>query len=264
MTTLSKTSDCHATLIYIQTQPDGSIKAYIYDPNGKGVITSKKCPLKINVAGIPVSQVDISMTPDTGINPEGFCALWSIVVMILWDINMGLDFDRRVGLLISFNQRISGPQKIPGLRKWFITTVHNLFMRSKEYIPSVTAQFVQDVQQQITWLLTDPLPTHVGNAVRAITTAIGRESAGTIATATYDAMVDEAVMASIGDSAGAGAGAGAGASIGHSGHSGRSGRGGGINRVRSIRLKNKMYRRMKMRKTRRIVKTRSRRSRQKK
>lgn len=214
MTTLNKSvEDCHAILIYIKTDDDVK-RAYIYDPNGKQAITSLKSPLKISVGGkrVPIDNIDISMTPDTGVNPEGFCALWCIVAMILWDIQPEGTFDSRIRNLIVCNEKISGKQKIPGLRKWFITTIYQLFMKYKEYNSTIVRdQFVPLVQQKIILLLTytpdSPIHTYVVSIAKAIddllTTKATTSNQLVIkqANATYESTVNTIVKASIDASA---------------------------------------------------------------
>jgi len=215
MTTLNKSlDDCHAILIYIKTDDTDVKRAYIYDPNGKEAISSLKPPLKICVCGkrVPIDNIDISMTPDTGINPEGFCALWCIVVMILWDIESELTFDKRMQNLILFNQKISGKQKIPGLRKWFITTIYHLFMKYKEYNPTIVKeQFVPLVQEKIMLLLTytpeSSIHTYVVSIAKAIDDLMtAKETTSNRAVIDrandiYDATINDIVKASLDASA---------------------------------------------------------------
>lgn len=214
MTTLNKSvEDCHAILIYIKTDDVDVKRAYIYDPNGKQAISSLKPPLKISVSGkrVPIDNIDISMTPDTGVNPEGFCALWCIVGMILWDIQPEGTFDSRIRNLIVFNEKISGKQKIPGLRKWFITTIYQLFMKYKEYNSTIVRdQFVPLVHQKIMLLLTytpeSSIHTYVVSIARAIDDLLTIKSSTSNhvvierANATYESTVNAIVKASIDDS----------------------------------------------------------------
>ena len=268
MITIDNTHDCHAILIYKQMQPNGSVQFYIYDPNGKEKIKYKN---RIMIDGKRATQIDVTMTPDGSVNPEGFCALWSILVMILWDMNTNpVDpFEDRMHRLNLFNEKIYGPRKIPGLRKWFITTIYYLFMKRRAYIPSVTEDFVRDVEEQIRLFFTYSPASPIFPVVDAIAEAIDAEKAGRITEEQYDTMVNNLVKESI--SAGAGAGAGAGAVINAavaagmdiaakaSGAAGADADadGGGIRRVRSLRHKNKMSRRAKkMRRTRRTRQTR--------
>lgn len=239
MVTTDNDDDCHAILIYKQMQPNGSVKFYIYDPNGKERINYMK---KIMIDGKRASQIDVTMTPDGGVNPEGFCALWCIAVMILWDMDIDPrdpdQFGSGMHKINLLNEKIYGPRKISGLRKWFITTIYYLFMKRRSYIPSVTEDFVRDVQQQIRLFLTYSPESPIYPVVNAIANAIDDEKAGRISEKEYDILVNNLVKESIT----AGAGAGVGAGVGASAH------GGGIRRVRSrsrsrsLRHKNKTRR----------------------
>jgi hypothetical protein len=168
---------------------------------------------------------------------------------------------RKLNLL---NEKIYGPRKIPGLRKWLITTIYYLFMKRRAYIPSVTEDFVRDVQQQIRLFLTYSPESPIFPFVNAIADAIADEKAGRITEKEYDTMVNNLVKESITAGAGAGAVINAAVAAGidiaaKSADAGPAGAhadadGGGIRRVRSLRHKNKISRRVK--KTRRTRRTR--------
>ena len=271
---------------------------YYYDPAGKEA--KHKFELSDRVE---TPRINNDMCPYKGINPEGYCALWSIVVVILWDLDPELDFDGRMSILKRFNELIAGGKdkngqninKVPGLRKWFIATVYHLFMNiTRGGCTAETAKiFIMQVKEHISRTLrintsdesskpvgllriaeyvnkyniindllsktqlekvkTNPLISHNNLLMdKAVDTYIQIELKG-------DDDVDSGAAADA-DAGGAGGGGGGGAAA-DADAGGAGGAGGGLRRVRSLRHKNKMYRSKKVRKPRRTVKRRSRRSR---
>ena len=166
-------SSCHAILVYVKTNGDGSKTVYCYDPAGKSATRNftthdpaviKKPSVKPSgkLSGKPSSelvQINMDMCPHQGINPEGYCALWSIVVVILWDLDPTLDFDGRLSILKLFNILIAGGiddkgreiKKVIGLRKWFIARVYHFIMRrGAEYSSAESARdFIKNVRDHI-------------------------------------------------------------------------------------------------------------------
>jgi hypothetical protein len=253
---------CHAILVYVKTNDSAKKTVYYYDPAGK-----ESTPHKFQIGGIkvPKAQINKDMCPVKGINPEGYCALWSIVVVILWDsFPPHATFEERLHNLQLFNSKIVGRDKVPGLRKWFIATIYHLLMKNSDYTSSVAKAFINAVREHIQLVLQyndcSIVKTHVDEIARLIEQF--EETKQTIKskrelreeekdrdiedkTIELDRAVDAYIRRVIGDSGDGGGGAAAGA-----GHS----FGGGLRR------KNKMYRSKKVRKSRRTASRRSKRN----
>jgi hypothetical protein len=157
-------SSCHAILVYVKTNDNGKKTVYCYDPAGNSATHkfTTRDPAVIKKPSVKTSselvQINTDMCPSQGINPEGYCALWSIVVVILWDLDPELDFHGRLSILKRFNALIAGGiddegreiKKVPGLRKWFIATVYHFIMQRGEYYTTELARlFIIEVQGHI-------------------------------------------------------------------------------------------------------------------
>jgi hypothetical protein len=174
-------------LVYVKTNDKGTKTVYCYDPAGNSATHKfttrdpaviKKPSVKTSVkTSSELVQINTDMCPSQGINPEGYCALWSIVVVILWDLDPTLDFDGRLSILKRFNALIAGgidDDKVPGLRKWFIATVYHFIMQKGiEYSNAKSATtFIMQVQKHIRMTLsyhTNPyIKKHVAQIVQYV------------------------------------------------------------------------------------------------
>ena len=127
----SGTTDCHSILALINCPPreeEEENLVYLYDPNGP---PENKESITCSIGGKP-QVVDWELSPHRGVNPEGFCALWPIAVIILWNTSPpDATFDEKKERLKKFNKRLIGADeksegRIPGLRKWFIFTMYEI------------------------------------------------------------------------------------------------------------------------------------------
>jgi hypothetical protein len=271
---------CHAILVYVKTNDNGQKTVYYYDPAGKQIKTPHK--FKIDGTIVPTAQINKDMCPDKGINPEGYCALWSIVVVILWDSSPDATFEERLSILQSFNSKIVGGAKVPGLRKWFIATIYHLLMKNRDYTPIVTAAFINAVRDHIKLVLdyddSSSVKKHVDEIVnlmrkfeekKQISLKRGREDEKETIELdkSVDAYIDSIMRVSGAAAADAKAAAEADAKAAADADGGAAAaaadakaaadsvhfNGGGLRRARSLRRKNKMYRSKKLRKKRRTA-----------
>lgn len=284
---------CHAILVYVRKNDKGQNTVYYYDPAGK----SSKDPHTFKINGSKGSlQINPDMCPDKGINPEGYCALWSIVVVILWDRASGSTFGEKMSILQEFNSKITGTKtKVPGLRKWFIATIYYLLMKNRDYTREVTNEFIDAVWAHIQLVLnyddSSEVKVHVVKIAKLIEEfdkhkedikkkgLRGDEEKIEIERNTIE--LDKAVdtyIKSIMSGSGAAAGAAAadddgavadddgavadsdGPDAGAGAVDSTSADGGGLRRARSLRRKNKMYRSKKLKKKRRTMTRRSKRN----
>jgi len=282
-------------LVYVRKNDKGQNTVYYYDPAGK----PSKVPHTFKINGSKDSvQINPDMCPDKGINPEGYCALWSIVVVILWDRASGSTFGEKMSILQEFNSKITGTKKkVPGLRKWFIATIYHLLMKNRDYTREVTKEFIDAVWEHIQLVLnyddSSEVKVHVVKIAKLIEEfdkhkedikkkgLSGDEEKIEIErnTIELDKAVDtyiKSIMSGSGAAAGAAAGAAGAADVDDAADDdgavadsdgpkagavdSTSADGGGLRRARSLRRKNKMYRSKKLRKKRRTVTRRSKRN----
>jgi len=147
MITLNESdTECHAVLIYKETIVDetGSeiIKFSIYDSNGQnwGAKYQYETKMRSNMPFV----VDYSMSPRKSINEESKCAVWCIIVIILW--NTFRQEDRLTALnLFNTKMRESGE-----IRHTFLHRVLQLISDCRDFSSKATIrQFVQDVNRLI-------------------------------------------------------------------------------------------------------------------
>jgi hypothetical protein len=134
-------NDCHAILIYRKTQDDGKIIFYIYDPNGRN--SAIKYDYKSNIACNERFEIDLSMTPEKSINEEGRCALWCIIVIILWN---SFEPSERMIALNVFNLKMR-ENRVE--RTNFINDICSLLRPYKDITPSIVKQFIEQVKERI-------------------------------------------------------------------------------------------------------------------
>jgi hypothetical protein len=138
MFTIQKTSDSHGILVYKETQPNGEVIFYIYDPNGKRYINDG---YEFNIAD---NRLNNRMSPDRSINDHvGHCALWCIVVIILW--NSFSPNDRFIALDLFHAKMLEAPQT----RIDFITSIYHLLDKRDFSAQSETKAFVRQVRDII-------------------------------------------------------------------------------------------------------------------
>jgi hypothetical protein len=148
MITLNGTDDeeCHAVLIYKETILDetGSqrIRFGIYDSNGQN--WGAKYQYETKIRSSLTFVVDYSMSPTRSINEESKCAVWCIIVIILW--NTFRQQDRLTALNI-FNTKMRESGEI---RHTFLHSVLQLISDCRDFSskPNIR-QFVQDVNRLI-------------------------------------------------------------------------------------------------------------------
>lgn len=124
--TIRKSNDSHGILAYKETQPDGTVKFYLYEPNGRNHINEGyRFDIRVS-SDSSVVELDTRMVPIRSINDYvGHCALWCIIVIILWNSFEG--DDRWIALDIFHNEMMSDFKK----RKAFIVGVYNLVLTAR-------------------------------------------------------------------------------------------------------------------------------------
>ena len=152
MYTIIKGNDSHGILIYKETDHTQTAKFYIYEPNGRRHINDGyQFDVRV-IADSPVIELDTRMVPRRAINDHvGHCAVWCIVVIILWNTFEGND--RWVALDIFNNKMMSDFE----VRKVFIERVFNLILNSGRVDFTVREQAMDFVQQVRTMLLEIPI-----------------------------------------------------------------------------------------------------------
>lgn len=139
-------TECHAVLIYKETILDetGSqiIKFSIFDSNGQRWAAKYEYETKIR-SNMPFF-VDYSMSPERSINEESKCAVWCIIVIILW--NTFILEDRLTALNI-FNIKMRESEEI---RHTFLHSVLQMISDCRDFSSEDNIrQFVQDVNRLI-------------------------------------------------------------------------------------------------------------------
>jgi hypothetical protein len=135
-------TECHAILIYRKTQTNGNVIFYIYDPNGRS--SALKYDYKTNIAFNKPFEIDLSMSPEKSINEEGRCALWCIIVIILWN---AFNLEERMIALNMFNSKMI---EAPIERNNFMMNVCNLLRKHKDFTAGTIRDFFAKVESLIT------------------------------------------------------------------------------------------------------------------
>jgi hypothetical protein len=141
--TIMKTKESHGILVYKETQPNGQVIFYIYEPNGQQNINDS---YNFSIDdGNPDTRLEDKlsnrMTPLKSINDYvGHCALWCIVVIILWNSFEPRD---RLTALDLFHAKML--EKF-GTRKDFIDSIYRLILDGRDFsTQSETEKFVKQV-----------------------------------------------------------------------------------------------------------------------
>jgi hypothetical protein len=135
------TGETHGIFINKVTQPDNSVIFYIYEPNGKKDFNNR---YELNIASNQNFVVDLSMSPDKSINDHGHCAVWCIIVVILWNTFPSKD---RFTALNLFNNQMRSSYEI---RKSFINDILRLLRSGNNFdTQSEVTAFVQEVSRRI-------------------------------------------------------------------------------------------------------------------
>ena len=140
MFTIMKTKESHGILVYKETQPNGQVIFYIYEPNGTiNINDSYNFSIDDGNAGTTLNN---RMTPLKPINDHvGHCALWCIVVIILW--NSFEPIDRLTALDLFHAKMLEGFE----VRKKFIDSVYRLILDGSYFTTqSETESFVEKVR----------------------------------------------------------------------------------------------------------------------
>lgn len=155
----SGTTDCHSILALINCPPreeEEENLVYLYDPNGP---PENKESITCSIGGKP-QVVDWELSPHRGVNPEGFCALWPIAVIILWNPQLPrATFDEKKERLKKFNKILIGEGeksegRIPGLRKWFIFTMYEILFSYHDLTSQANvSQCITEIQTAINHVL---------------------------------------------------------------------------------------------------------------
>jgi hypothetical protein len=127
--TIRKGNDSHGILVYKETHATQGAKYYLYEPNGRRHI-NEGYTFNVRISSdSSFVELDTRMVPERSINDHvGHCALWCIIVIILWNSFEGND--RWVALDI-FNTQMMSDFKV---RKDFIENVQKLVLnRGKSY-----------------------------------------------------------------------------------------------------------------------------------
>ena len=140
-------SECHAVMIYKETPLDeGPVKLYIYDSNGR--TSANEYNYEANIRLSRAFEVDYCITPDRSINDDGYCALWCIVSIILWN---SFPPDERITALSLFNDKMRESRKI---RTQFMDGIRELLIGDLSSESSVST-FIKQVEKQIIDLCID-------------------------------------------------------------------------------------------------------------
>jgi hypothetical protein len=137
----------HAVLIYKETmadetQSDKKIRFSIYDPNGR--FLAKKYEYETKVRSSLPYEVDYSMSPIESINEHGKCAVWCIVVIILWNSFRPED---RLTTLNTFNSKM---RESPEIRNTFLVSILQLISDCRDTCSqSKIRQLAHDVYRLI-------------------------------------------------------------------------------------------------------------------
>jgi hypothetical protein len=133
--------ESHGILINKETQPDNSVIFYIYEPNGRSSFNSR---YNLSIVSNGKFEIDLSMTPENSINDDGHCAVWCIIVIILWN---SFENEDRWTALDLFNKRMRSSYKA---RKLFMDGVLNLLTSGNDFDTQFEVNaFVEEVSRRI-------------------------------------------------------------------------------------------------------------------
>jgi hypothetical protein len=141
-------NESHGILIYKETQNNDIVVFYLFDPNGrnsvnKGYNLSIECNKEYIVSN--------KMSPCIVWNDYiGHCALWCIIVIILW--NSFEPKDRMIALQL-FDTKMTEDFNV---RRNFIDDIYNLILTGKDFNTQLeTLAFIQKVKNRIQQLEID-------------------------------------------------------------------------------------------------------------
>ena len=145
MFSVDKEEESHGILLYKETQSDGKIIFYVYEPNGKKSFNED---YQFSITSKQSFEFNLSMSPDKSINDDGNCAVWCIVVIILWN---SFNPEDRWTALNLFNTKMREKYEI---RKKFIDDIVQIIRHSNDFCsPSVALKFVAEVRATLLALL---------------------------------------------------------------------------------------------------------------
>jgi hypothetical protein len=136
-----KTKESHGILIYKETQHDGKIIFYIYEPNGKKNFNNGYTfTIRLNEK----DTLNLDMCPIKSINDGGDCALWCIIAIILWN-SFGTAEERWAALDLFHTSMRSDS----AVRNDFMAGILSLLKGKNFDTQSETKQFVEEVSRRI-------------------------------------------------------------------------------------------------------------------
>lgn len=141
--TVIKGNDSHGILVYKETNAENEVNYYLYEPNGINFINHG---FTFNIRVKPDSELNLRMVPPKSINDQGGdCAIWCIILIILWNSFEG--DDRWIALDIFHKKMLS----ISEVRKTFIQRVSNLVNKPRvDYdVPEQVRDFVHEVRHML-------------------------------------------------------------------------------------------------------------------
>lgn len=148
MFSVQRHNDSHGILIYKETQDNGIVVFYLFDPNGRNSIN-----VGYNLSIVHNKEYIVSniMSPSIVWNDHiGHCALWCIIVIIIWN---SFEPNKRFNALQLFDTKMSEHFNI---RKVFIEDIYNLILTGKDFnTQSETFDFIQKVKTKIQELAID-------------------------------------------------------------------------------------------------------------
>jgi hypothetical protein len=148
MFSVQRHNDSHGILIYKETQNDGLVVFYLFDPNGRNSVNvGYNLSIKYNKEYI----VSNNMSPSIVWNDYvGHCALWCIIVIILWN---SFEPKKRMTALQLFDTKMTEHFNV---RRVFIDDIYNLILTGKDFDTQLeTFEFIQKVKNRIQKLSID-------------------------------------------------------------------------------------------------------------
>ena len=139
-----KGKESHGILIYKETltiEPDNKIIFHIYEPNGKKNFNNR---YSFTIRSNQSHTQTLDMCPVKSINDDGDCALWCIVLIILW--NSFDTSEERWAALDLYHTKMRSSYDV---RKGFMDGILGL-LKGKNFDTQPEAnQFVQEVTRRI-------------------------------------------------------------------------------------------------------------------
>jgi hypothetical protein len=133
--------ESHGILLYKETQHDGKNIFYIYEPNGKKNFNSR---YSFSIRSEHEEELNLDMSPNKSINDEGHCAVWCIILIILWN-----SFETTAERWAALDIYHTCMRSSSDARNKFITGIFSLF-RGKNFDSELEViEFVEEVTRRI-------------------------------------------------------------------------------------------------------------------